>query len=92
MRLWENNRVDQEWELPDEEIIDRFLASDYRERFVNLDRALRFFLANNRPPALNSVWEPTDYDLLFAKLWRRLYPAPASQASSPKRKTKRSTP
>lgn len=58
MKLWKDNRIDQEWELVEEEIADRFLASKWADAEAwpwPLDRRLRAFMTE-KDDGLSSVW------------------------------------
>ena len=61
MRLWKDNRTDQEWTLEDAEIARRFWASQYGRNTlegVRLDRALPLFIgAKESEGGLQSVWD-----------------------------------
>lgn len=66
MKLWKDNKVDAEWELPDDEVASRFLASKYanpEEYPWPLERRLRVFISDNEPDGLQSVfdWEDPSY-------------------------------
>ncbi len=63
MKLWKDNKRSGEYELPEQEIADRFLASKYGDLDQyprRLDRALSVFIADHEPDGLSSVWEPGD--------------------------------
>lgn len=65
MKLWKDNRRDQEWELSADEIAERFwkskIARELLEYGMQLDRALRGFIAGD----LSSVWDESEYDEVF---------------------------
>ena len=64
MKLWRDNKIDQEWELPEREIAERFFGSPYADEPVPLDRALRLFIA--APDGLSSVWvDDAAYDRIL---------------------------
>jgi len=64
MRLWRDNSIDGEWELPEDEIARQFLASGWAEITWPLDRALRAFMTDKA--GLSSVWEDiAAYDRVF---------------------------
>ncbi len=66
MRLWRDNSIDGEWDLPEEEIARRFLASDWADVAWPLDRALRAFMTDKGKGGLSSVWEDgAAYDRVF---------------------------
>lgn len=56
MKLWKNNKLSGEYELSEQEIADRFLASKYAEYPWRLDRALGVFIGDNEPDGLALVW------------------------------------
>lgn len=61
MKLWRNNKIDQEWELSEEEIAKRFLASKFVYYNWPLDRNLRAFMTTpHHEGGLGSVWEDND--------------------------------
>jgi len=63
MKLWKDNRVANEWEMPDQDIVVRFLASKYNDTTAYpwpVDRALRIFISDNEPEGLQSVWDEGD--------------------------------
>lgn len=69
MKLWKNNRVDQEWELADEEIIRRFKASEYAKADMGTDRALRLFLTGSEERGgLASVFVEKEFTPLVRRL------------------------
>lgn len=56
MKLWKENRKYGEWELPDEEIAKRFMASRYYQGKDNpICRDLIYFITDK--DGLNSVFE-----------------------------------
>jgi hypothetical protein len=63
MKLWRNNRRSGEWELSNEDIAARFLASkfgDFDEYPWRVDHALPVFIGD--PEGLSSSFEPDDPD------------------------------
>lgn len=63
MKLWKDNKISGEWNLPEEEIAERFLSSKYAdpERCPwRLDRALPAFIGDREPDGLSSVFEGGD--------------------------------
>lgn len=68
MKLWKDNKITGEWELPDEEVATRFLASkfgDLDEYPWPLDRALPVFIgANEADGGLQSVFVTDTPDAL----------------------------
>ena len=68
MKLWKDNRTDQEWELPNEEIITRFKKSYHwknRTNYRGYDMALRHFISDRLNDGLNSVFEEYEIQNLF---------------------------
>ena len=65
MKLWKENRLDQEYELPDEEVVKRFLTWAETHQFNILDRALADFICSKE--GLNSSFEIADLDRIFGK-------------------------
>jgi hypothetical protein len=60
MKMWKDNKITGEWELADEEIARRFLASEFgnASRYPwPLERALSAFITAGEPIGLSSVWE-----------------------------------
>lgn len=57
MKMWKGNKTDREWELSNEEIAKRFLASEYaeNENRRGTDMNLVLFIANK--DGLHSTWE-----------------------------------
>jgi hypothetical protein len=58
MKLWKSNRLDQEWEMTNEEIAQKFMESGYAKtcwEFGGLRMALVSFIASK--DGLNSTWE-----------------------------------
>jgi hypothetical protein len=69
MKLWKNNRIDQEYELENKVIIGQFVGSKYYQNVLlgmNLDRCLRGFICSD--DGLKSVFEEGDYDILLKEL------------------------
>jgi hypothetical protein len=63
VKLWKDNRLDGAYELAEQEIADRFLASQFGnpdECPWPLDRALRAFITEHEPDGLSSVFENDD--------------------------------
>lgn len=70
MKLWKNNRLDQEWELPDSEIISRFAASEWSTiEGWTADRQLRAFLTSAQYDGLSSVFDEDEYAVLIDQLF-----------------------
>jgi hypothetical protein len=65
IKLWRENRVDQEWELSFEEVLNRFRVSEFFGLEEWLDRRLRAFITDQK--GLNSVFEEADYQKLLEK-------------------------
>lgn len=60
MKLWRGNRVNQEWELSNEEIAHRFVqaAGDDLKFCSNIPRSLaNFIIGPEDKGCLNSTWE-----------------------------------
>jgi hypothetical protein len=59
VKLWKENRLNQEWELSNKEIAEKFMASDFYknryEKYNSTDRALIWFISDK--DGLNSTWE-----------------------------------
>lgn len=58
MKLWEENRLDKEYELSNEEVAKQFINSIYGKKpyeFGGVDMALITFISNK--DGLNSSWE-----------------------------------
>ena len=55
MKLWKQNRLDKEFELPNSEIAKQFLASTFPKRYYSIRDALVYFITS--PDGLNSSWE-----------------------------------
>ncbi len=65
MKFWKNNRLDQEFEMHPEKVLDKFLKSkEYRDWLEghNFDRSLRIFLTSKE--GLFATFEKGDYDKL----------------------------
>ncbi len=54
MKLYKENKVNQEWELSNQEIAKRFIESEFNIGF-NIERNLVIFLTDK--DGLNSVWD-----------------------------------
>lgn len=70
MKLWKNNRIDQEWELDDNDIVSRFEASEWStiEEWPT-ERRLRAFLTSSEHDGLSSVFEEDEFAVLFGRLF-----------------------
>jgi len=83
MKLWRENRLDQEWELSEDEILARFIKSEhfnYYQKGWTLDRALRAFItALESEGGLNSVFEEDEYNILLDKVDALVYPLVTSR-------------
>ena len=68
MKLWKNNRTDQEWELSNEEIARRFWADRAAKgagEVGHLGKALRCFIVDHEENGgLSSVLDESEYDAL----------------------------
>jgi len=70
IRLWKENKPTGAWELSEEEVARRFLASEYAGQLRDtwpLDRALAAFISV--PQGLNSSWEDRD---AFSRIVNRI--------------------
>jgi len=54
MKLWKENRINQEWELSNKEIAHKFLLSKYSLRMYREKALVEFITAKD---GLNSVWD-----------------------------------
>lgn len=69
MKLWKENKIDQEYELSHKEIIEGFKKSSYYKRYKNpddidLDYALRLYITSK--DGLNSIFgKYDDFDKLY---------------------------
>jgi len=71
MRLWKNNRVDEEWELRNEEIVKRFKESKQYQDFkegMHLRTALSMFISSKS--GLSSVFEIDEFEELVETFLR----------------------
>ncbi|GAI71785.1 unnamed protein product, partial [marine sediment metagenome] len=59
MKLWRENRLDQEWESTFEEIYQRFKASEWYDVPYPLERKLALYMTD--PKYLNSTYEKDDF-------------------------------
>lgn len=74
MKLWKENRTDQQWELSMEEIAEQFASSQYSPHVIKhwrLERCLRAFLT--APDGLNSVFDEEDFDELYTIVSERVF-------------------
>lgn len=65
MKFWKDNKLNQEWEIHPEEILDKFLDSIYFKQWQEgypIDRELPAFLCSK--DGLSSVYEQEDYEKL----------------------------
>ena len=63
MRLWRDNKIGGEWNLPEHQVAERFLSSKYGDLDQypwRLDRALPAFISDREPDGLSSVFEMGD--------------------------------
>jgi len=66
MKLWKENKLNQEWEMSFEKIIEEFKRWDFTYELRDLqpiDLRLRIFLTDKK--GLNSAFEEEDFDKLF---------------------------
>ena len=65
MRLWKGNKVDQQYEMSDEEIYAAFRASRYFELLLYYPtrRVLAMFISAPED-GLNSAWEEAEFEQL----------------------------
>lgn len=56
MKLWNNNRLDAEWEMPIEEIAQLYMQSEWPGVLMPLERKLRLFMTSQDGP-ISSVWD-----------------------------------
>ncbi len=66
MKLWRDNKIDEEWELPNEEIARRFWESSWGKRANDSGRPLeylirRFVTGDAFNGGLDSAFEEQDY-------------------------------
>ena len=70
MKLWKENKLNQGWELSNEEIIKRFMNSKFKEHetcgIFYLDVRLRYFITDKE--GLNSSFDEKEFDELFIEL------------------------
>ena len=68
MKMWKENKLDQEWEMDNDDIAIKFwLSKPYRELVAScwpLDRAIRAFLTDPKD-GLNSVFDEKEYEELY---------------------------
>ncbi len=63
MRLWKDNKLDEPWSKPDEEIAELFWLSHWAKLALEcwrLERALRAFITDS--DGLSSAFEEEDYE------------------------------
>lgn len=69
MKLWKNNKLNEEYELPFVVIYQGFKKSKFYDwvvkGFWQMDRALRGYLTAGEPEGLQSTFEEDDYEDLF---------------------------
>ncbi len=68
IKLWKENKINQEWTITFEELTKRFYNSWMYSEFQfqwPLDRILRGFISGNEKDELNSVFDDNDYEELL---------------------------
>jgi hypothetical protein len=63
MKLWKENKLNQEWEKPNEEIANEFIKSKFNNETRPTDSQLRLFVTAR--DGLNSVFEEDEYQELY---------------------------
>lgn len=85
MKLWLENRVDQQWEIGDDDLIEKFLAWRGRPgdgghgalsrqeaiEWRGIEWALRLFIGE--PNGLNSVFDRPDFEATLDRIYQRLH-------------------
>ena len=67
MRFWRNNRLDGEFEMAPERVVEMFEQSPWWSVDTSLDRNLRAFLTDPAGP-ISAVWDnENDYDDLLRR-------------------------
>ena len=66
MRFWRNNRLDAEFDMPIEKLVEEFEASKYESMLMPLERKVSLFLSDPDGP-VSGTWEldDPDYDRLL---------------------------
>lgn len=80
MRLWKDNKIEEEWALSVEEICERFAASkwctpDYLNAWPLQRRLLAFIGGPEQSGGLNSAHDEAEFDDLFDVVlrWERVH-------------------
>lgn len=60
MKLWTHNKISGEYELSEQDGVDRFVASTYADDPWPLNRALGVFIGYHEPNGLASAWKVGD--------------------------------
>ncbi len=69
MKLWRENRLDQEWESTFEEIYQGFKASEWYDVTYPLERKLALYMTDSK--YLNSTYEKADFSKLVDYIIKR---------------------
>jgi hypothetical protein len=81
MRLWRENRINQEWSISDEDLIERFQKWPRRARTIvwrGIEYALRLFITDREDRGgLNSVFDEEPFQQFLTRHWQRLIEANA---------------
>jgi len=76
LRLWRENRRDQEWTISDADLLERFRKWPGRPGMApraelidwrGHEWALSIFVSD--PSGLNSVWDRPDWEALMGRIW-----------------------
>lgn len=63
-KVWRNNRIDQEEDLPLRGLVERFLASEWTDAEMPVERAVRAYLADvekvSYDPEDETIWDLID--------------------------------
>lgn len=73
MKLWKENRTDQEWEMSPETITDEFIVSKWHELYKQgwpIERAISGFITDK--DGLNSVCDTEDFQKLIKYVFRNM--------------------
>lgn len=66
IKLWRENRLDQEWQITTQDLAKGFIESEYHKRYLDgmlLERCIRGYVTAS--DGLNSVFEEKDFDEIF---------------------------
>lgn len=67
IKLWRENRLDQEWEIKLQNLAKGFVESEYYKRYMEgmlLERCIRGYITAS--DGLNSVFEERDFNEIFS--------------------------